>query len=62
MSEVRSIKQLSSGYWHIRGYGPYEWAQPVSWPCTSEELERSFFPEASRDFRVAVRKAMEDTP
>ncbi len=52
------IRQLSAGYWHIRGVGPCEWAQPPSWPCTDGELEAAFFPEASNDFRRTVRTAL----
>ncbi len=51
-----SVKRLESGYWHLRGDGPCNWAQPRDWPCASEtDLEASFFPEAGDRFRALVR-------
>ena len=48
------IRRLSSGYTHIRGNGPCEWAQVSYWPCGDEELTAGCFPEASNAFRVAL--------
>jgi len=44
------IKQLSSGYWLLRGQGPCEWAQPPRWPCDEKTLRNHAFPETSEDF------------
>ena len=54
-----TIKKLTSGYWHIRGEGPCNWAQPPCWPCSDETLEASFFPEAGEEFRRDVQRANE---
>ena len=48
-------KRLASGYWHIRGEGPCNWAQPPDWPCSEEVLRASAFNEASGDF---IRSAL----
>jgi len=48
------IKQLDSGYWHIRGDGPCNWTQPKQWPCSEDEVRRSAFPQASEAFLLAV--------
>lgn len=48
------ITRLSSGYWHIRGTGPCEWAQPKDWPDAARLIEASIFPEASTKFRREV--------
>jgi len=54
-----TITRLESGYYHVRGQGPCNWAQPRVWPCSAEELRASAFPEASESFlRAAVRLAM----
>ena len=51
-----SVRQLPSGWWHIRGVGPCNWAQPPSWPCSDEELRQSAFCQAGESFiRAAVR-------
>ena len=47
-------KQLPSGYWHIRGIGPCNWAQPRVWPCSEEHLRSHAFPQASESFLQAV--------
>ncbi len=60
MSDDLRIKRLSSGHWHIRGRGPCEWAQPPAWPCTPEELDAAFFPEASEDFRSEAHAALSE--
>ena len=44
------IDRLSSGYWHLRGDGPCEWAQPPHWPCDEATLREHAFPEASEKF------------
>jgi hypothetical protein len=31
-----TYKRLPSGYWHIRGRGPCNWAQPPHWPCSKQ--------------------------
>lgn len=53
--EVVTVKRLDSGYFHLRGTGPCNWAQPIAWPCSDEELEEGFFYEAGEPFRRAVR-------
>lgn len=50
-----SEKTLSSGWVHLRGSGPCNFAQPRRFPCSDDDLEASFFPEASESFRRAVR-------
>lgn len=45
-----TVKRLKSGYWHIRGQGPCNWAQPPEWPCSEEALRKHAFPEASERF------------
>ena len=50
-----TIQRLSSGYYHIRGEGPCNWAQPPRWPCSEDVLRQHAFPEASEPFlRAAV--------
>lgn len=56
-----TVKQLPSGYYHIRGVGPCNWAQPEFWPCAEYELRASAFPQASDDFIRAALKAAERT-
>jgi hypothetical protein len=53
--EAVTVKRLSSGYWHLRGTGPCNWAQPERWPINESDLEASFFAEAGEPFRRAVR-------
>ena len=56
------IRKLESGYWHLRGDGPCEWAQPPSWPCSEETLRAHAFPEASEKFiRECMAMAEEDS-
>ena len=50
-----TAKQLPSKYWHIRGRGPCNWAQPPRWPCTESMLRAHAFPQASEQF---FREAM----
>ena len=50
-----TVKRLPSGYWHIRGLGPCNWAQPPSWPCSEEMLREHTFQQASEEF---IRSSM----
>lgn len=51
------VTRLSSGYYHIRGNGPCEWAQVERWPCDETALRAGAFPEASDTFiRAALAK------
>jgi hypothetical protein len=51
-----SVKRLDSGYWHLRGIGPCNWAQPPRWPCPDDQApEGSFFGKASGAFKRLVR-------
>ena len=53
MHEARiTVKRLhtAGGYYHIRGVGPCNWAQPPCWPCDERTLRRHAFPEASEEF------------
>lgn len=45
-----TVRKLTSGYWHIRGRGPCNWAQPPHWPCTEQVLRSHAFPESSEVF------------
>lgn len=55
------VKRLASGWWHIRGNGPCNWAQPPIWPCDEETLRAHAFPQASEKFlKAALHHA--DTP
>jgi len=54
--EVFTVRKLSSGYYHIRGVGVCNWAQPSHWPCHEDTLRASAFPEASEDFLRAVQR------
>lgn len=56
MSQIK-FEHLSSGYVHIRGNGPCNWAQVPFWPCSAEELELGMFPEAGETFRQEVEDA-----
>jgi len=49
------VKRLGSGYWHIRGFGPCNWAQPPVWPCDEKTLRQFSFQEAGEGF---IRDAM----
>ena len=51
------ITKLSSGYYHIRGNGPCNWAQVPNWPCDEEILRLHVFPEASENFIREVLNA-----
>lgn len=50
-----TIKKLES-YWHVRGKGPCNWAQPPTWPCSETVLRSHAFPEASERF---IRECIE---
>jgi hypothetical protein len=51
-----TVRRLDSGYYHICGRGPCNWAQPPEWPCSEEVLRKHAFPEASDEFiRAALR-------
>jgi hypothetical protein len=58
MGDTITIKPLPSGHVHIRGRGPGNWAQPPRWPCSFKELDESFFPEASREFRYRLHRLL----
>lgn len=45
-----TVKRLDTGYWHIRGHGPCNFAQPPVWPCDVETLREHAHPEASETF------------
>lgn len=45
-----TVKRLDSGYFHVRGFGPCNWAQPPHWPCDEETLRAHAFGEACEDF------------
>ena len=52
------LNRLSSGYYHIRGEGPCNWAQPPTFPCDEETLRQHAFPEACETFIKSVLKRM----
>lgn len=54
------IKRLDSGYYHIRGQGPCNWAQPPTWPCSEQVLLAHTFGEAGNEFRAATFKALNE--
>jgi len=59
-NKMVTIRRLSSGYYHVRGSGPCEWAQPPHWPCSEAVLREHAFPEASERFiRTALRSTEE---
>jgi len=49
-----TVRQLPSGYWHIRGTGPCNWAQPPMWPCDGATLRAHAHPEAGETFLRAA--------
>lgn len=51
------IRRLSTGYWHIRGYGPNNWTQPPEWPCDEGQIKLHADPNACDEFIWAVRQA-----
>ena len=50
-----TVKRLETGWYHVRGYGPCEWAQPPYWPCSEEMLREYAFAHASETF---IRNAL----
>lgn len=53
-----TVKRLESGYWHIRGVGPNNWAQPPHWPATEDELREHACSESGESFiRAALAAA-----
>lgn len=52
------VRQLPSGYWHIRGRGPLNWAQPPTWPCDEETFRAHCFVQASEGFIRAALATM----
>lgn len=56
---VITAKKLESGYWHIRGVGPCNWAQPPHWPCSEKVFREHVFPEACEEF---IRSALRQMP
>lgn len=55
------VKRLESGWWHIRGRGPCNWAQVPNWPCDEGLLRDGAFPEASEEFiRTALLRALSE--
>lgn len=53
-----SVRRLSSGFSHIRGRGPCNWAQPPCYPCAEAVLREHAFPAASEEFIQTVLRAM----
>jgi len=51
------ISKLPSGYWHIRGQGPSNWAQCLVLPETMEEVRKVAY-DASDDFCYEVAKVV----
>ncbi len=54
-----AVHSLDSGYYHVRGVGPCNWAQVPFWPCDEACIRRHAFPEASEDFICSAYKAAE---
>ena len=57
-----TCKRLQSGYWHIRGDGPCNWAQPPYLPCDETTMTLHTFPEAGEIFRAACRELIAQWP
>lgn len=51
---ITEVKVLESGYVHIRGLGPCNWAQPPFWPCDEQTLRAHTFGEACESFILAA--------
>lgn len=49
-----TVTRLPSGYYHVRGDGPCNWAQPPTWPCSEETLRAHAFAQASDTFLQAA--------
>lgn len=54
-----TVTRLDSGYVHLRGRGPCNWAQPPHWPCDEATLRAHAFPQASEAF---IRAALQPAP
>ena len=54
-----TIKRLPSGYWHIRGSGPCNWAQPPFFPCDNLTLREHAFCQAGETFLQEVELEMD---
>lgn len=54
-----TVKRLSSGYFHVRGFGPENWAQPPRWPCDEETLRAHASSGACEAFIQEALKAAE---
>ena len=52
-----TVRRLRSGWYHVRGEGLCDWAQPPQWPCSRGTLRRHAFREASRGFLRAAAAA-----
>lgn len=51
-----TVTRLPSGYYHVRGDGPCNWAQPPTWPCDEATLREHAFVQASEQFiRMALQ-------
>jgi hypothetical protein len=64
---IITIRRLSSGYYHLRGAGPCNWAQVPNWPCAEATLREHAFPGAREEFfeacmAQAVLELLEETP
>ena len=56
------VHRLDSGYYHVRGEGPCNWAQPPFWPCDEQTLRNHVFSEASEGFIRAALEGPEEKP
>jgi len=56
--EIR-VRQLESGYWHVRGVGPCNFSQPPRWPCDEDTIRKHAHPEASDAFILRATKVAE---
>lgn len=59
MDDAVTVQRLDSGYYHIRGVGPCNWAQPAAWPCDEATLRAAAHPEASEAFIQAALRSVE---
>lgn len=48
--QATTVTKLPSGFYHVRGHGPCNWAQPPNWPCSENDLREYAFPQASEEF------------
>jgi hypothetical protein len=51
-----TVIKLPTDWWHIRGTGPYDWAQVPFWPCDRECIKRNAWPAASEEFIDSAAK------